>query len=267
MSTMALRMMPPGGPHGVVSGTARAPGWHHGHGAQRGQALTEMLLIGGLLVLCWHAFEYLHHMRERAFQANQAARLGAFALAAGAPATHLFARGAKSPVAIEAMGAASPGPSTAVPPSEPRAHRMPSSFVPSARAIAADWLAVPPGMMGARARLPLPAVPAAVLGGPHRTASLAGTGNEISFASAQPQRRLLLVARAGHAPGMAQTQQRLGRSRSAWRAAADRSIALSRQVAAVGEPVDKPWHARKLNTDWLAPWSDLIRAPGDRGQP
>lgn len=254
--------------HGVVLIASGALEPHLDSASQRGQALTEMLLVGGLMVLSWHAFEYLHHMRELAFRANEAARLGAFALAAGAPAARLAEMRATSPVVLEAIDAASPRANAPAASPASRPHLKLSSFVPEARALASDWLSVPAGLIGARARPPLPSVHAAVRGGAtYRAGLLSAVGGEVRLASAAPRRHLLLAAHAGHAPGMAQAQERLTQSRSGWRAAADRSIALSRQVAAAGEPVDRPWHARRLNTDWLAPWSDLIRTPGDRGQP
>lgn len=243
----------------------RRRGCPHG---QRGQALTEMLLVGGLMVLGWHAFEYLHRMRELASRANEAARLGAFARAAGAPASHLTRTRAASPVTVLEIDTASRSSVAPAASSGLRSSAVPSSFAPAARALAADWLVVPTGLIGVQARPPLPAVHGAVRGGAsYGAGAFTRVGSEVVLASAAPQRRLLLAAHAGHVAGMAQAQQRLTRSRSGWRLAADRSIALSRQAAGAGEPVDKPWHARKLNTDWLQPWSDLISTPGEKGRP
>lgn len=223
----------------------------------RGQALAEMVLLGALLIVCWHAFGQLHRVRGMALHASESARLWAFSRAAGAPLAaeqQADALGG-APKALSAVGVSAP-----------------ASAARPARLLAADWLRLTNRLDGVVAASVAPASPAraqasAAAALPSRRAdtampSLRGAPAPESAAPAArlPARRLLLATQSGSAASTADMQQRLAHSRTGWRNAAEPSLTLARRVARAGEPIDRPWRARHLTPDWLRPWADIADA-------
>lgn len=113
-----------------------------------------------------------------------------------------------------------------------------SAVSPSGQALVSEWLALPAHWAAVRAH--------------------AGQG--------MPARQTVVAAGAGHASDARTAQQRLGRSAHGWGHAAEDSLRQARTLDLALRRLDRPWGQRRVHTDWLTPWADVVPAgqPGRR---
>ncbi len=107
-----------------------------------------------------------------------------------------------------------------------------SAASPSGQALVAEWLALPAHWAAVRAH--------------------AGQG--------MPARQTILAAGAGHAGDARTAQQRLGRSAHGWTHTAAESLRQARTLDLALQGLDRPWGQRRVHTDWLMPWADVVPA-------
>ncbi|QDJ53320.1 pilus assembly protein [Bordetella hinzii] len=105
-----------------------------------------------------------------------------------------------------------------------------SAVSPSGQALVSEWLDLPAHWAAVRAH--------------------AGRG--------MPARQTVLAAGAGHASDARTAQQRLGRSTHGWGHAADDSRRQARALDPALRGLDRPWGQRRVHTDWLMPWADVV---------
>lgn len=105
-----------------------------------------------------------------------------------------------------------------------------SAVSPSGQALVSEWLDLPAHWAAVRAH--------------------AGRG--------MPARQTVLAAGAGHASDARTAQQRLGRSTHGWGHAADDSRRQARALDLALRGLDRPWGQRRVHTDWLMPWADIV---------
>lgn len=116
-----------------------------------------------------------------------------------------------------------------------------SAVSPSGQTLVSEWLDLPAHWAAVRAQ--------------------AGPG--------MPARRTVLAAGAGHASDARMAQQRLGRSTHGWGGVADGTLRQARTLDLALRGLDRPWGQRRVHTDWLMPWADVVPAGRQlsRGRP
>jgi len=200
---------------------------------QRGQALLEALLALGGLLLLLVGMAWIGGWQQVALGAGQHSRGLVFGMAHGQAVVPRASGKMAVVFAGQVLGA------------------EPAPLVTDGRAavLAGDWLQVSDSVWSVLVR----ARHVSALNDALSRMGLPGASGTLAV-----QRHTSLLAGAGHAGGDQQTQQKITRSHSAWRIAADKSAALARREQSRMEPVDAVWQRGRLSTDWLQPWSGQV---------
>ncbi len=213
---------------------------------QRGQALTEAILVLPVLMGLWWAVGLGGDLQHSGMQASGVSRLQAFRAAANSDPLapdRLRVAVASSPVA----SASNVRPFGQVERLQGRYEPGAGSRQPAARLLRVQWMADERGLLRATARREV--VDRLGLG---RDDSLA------SLASLAITRFTVLASGAAHSSDDTQAQARIGLSQAGWQSAASRSVRAGASLAAAMQRVDRPWRRAALDLDWLMRWQSVV---------
>lgn len=204
-----------------------------GQTMQRGQAMTEMLVVVPAIWGVLMAVALLGEWQDQALQADQAGRHGAF-MATARPMQHsdfssdtgpLPAR-ASARFAIEA-------------PQAGRAWQQPGDGLVAAERLRREWSLDQASLVMAEVRA--------------RPLRQAWQGHEAVLL-----RRTAILAGAGHAADDMHAQRRIAESGSAWGDAYGRSRMAGQDWTARLQQVDAAWGRSLPDFDWLTPWAGQV---------